>query len=140
MPGRPSAAATLATVSGTSADVGTWVATPPGTFIVGSVVNVFFAYLVLTRKFWSWQKITIVFAFAAILIPAVLVFFQGANGIKVYRNPEAFPRAWAFLLKAQKEDGSWYVVTRQEAGNTSRFSSYMGTAWATIGLVRSLPE
>jgi prenyltransferase beta subunit len=52
----------------------------------------------------------------------------------------AVQRACGYLVKKQKDDGSWYVVTRQEGGNTSRFSTYMGSAWATIGLVRSLPE
>jgi amino acid transporter len=80
----PPTLAILAQTTGIAgfADIGTWVATPLGTFIVGSVVNVFFAYLVLTRKFWGWQKVTIVFAFAAILIPAILVFTQGSTGIK----------------------------------------------------------
>jgi amino acid transporter len=80
----PPTLAILAQTTGIAgfADIGTWVATPIGTFIVGSVVNVFFAYLVLTRKFWGWQKVTIVFAFAAILIPAILVFTQGPDGIK----------------------------------------------------------
>jgi amino acid transporter len=64
------------------ADLGTTISQPLPTFILGSVVNVFFAYLVLTRKFWGWQKVTIVLAFAAILIPAVLVFVLGSNGIK----------------------------------------------------------
>ena len=64
------------------ADVGTWVASAQGTFIVGSVVNLFFAYLVLTRKFWGWQKITIVFAFAAVIIPAILAVTSGATGMR----------------------------------------------------------
>jgi APA family basic amino acid/polyamine antiporter len=80
----PPTLAILAQTTGIAAfaDIGSWVGTPLGTFLVGSVVNVFFAYLVLTRKFWGWQKVTIVLAFAAILIPAVLVFVLGANGIK----------------------------------------------------------
>lgn len=63
------------------ADWGTTVAQPVPTFIVGSVVNVMFAYLVLTRKYWSWQKITVVFAFAAVLIPAVLLLFGGTDAL-----------------------------------------------------------
>jgi amino acid transporter len=64
------------------ADLGTTVATPAGTFVVGSVVNVAFAYLVLTRRYWGWQRITIVFAFAAVLIPALLAIISGPSGMK----------------------------------------------------------
>ena len=64
------------------ADLGTTIAEPLWTFVIGSVVNVFFAYLVLTRKYWSWQRITIVFAFAAVIIPAILVLANGAGGMK----------------------------------------------------------
>jgi amino acid transporter len=76
--------AILAQTSGISAfaDLGTAVATPAGTFVVGSVVNVMFAYLVLTRRYWSWQKITIVFAFAAVAIPALLAVISGPSGMK----------------------------------------------------------
>lgn len=64
------------------ADTATWVATGAGTLIIGSIVNVFFGYLVLTRKFWGWQKVTIVFAFAAVIIPAILAVTSGATGMK----------------------------------------------------------
>jgi amino acid transporter len=64
------------------ADIGTAIATPLGTFAIGSVVNVFFAYLVLSRKYWGWQKLSIVFAFAAVIIPALLALFLGAGGMK----------------------------------------------------------
>ena len=79
----PPTLAILAQTTGTTmfADWGTWIATPLGTIVLGSIVNVFFGYLVLTRKFWSWQRVTVVFAFAAILIPAVLVFINGTSGL-----------------------------------------------------------
>jgi len=51
-------------------------------------------------------------------------------------------KAWAFLLRNQKPDGSWYVLTRQghETDRKNfRAASYQGTAWAVIGLIRSLP-
>ena len=48
-------------------------------------------------------------------------------------------RAWTFLVKTQKPDGSWYVPTRVAVGG-SRFSSYMGSAWASMGMVRTLPS
>jgi len=51
---------------------------------------------------------------------------------------------WKFLLDTQKPDGSWYVLSRTKdvaAGKKVQFraASYMGTAWAVIGLARSLP-
>lgn len=48
----------------------------------------------------------------------------------------AVQRAWGFLLKTQKPDGSWLVPSR--AGGSPKFSSYIGSGWATVGLVQSL--
>lgn len=50
----------------------------------------------------------------------------------------AIVKAWGFLIKNQKPNGSWDVTSR--AYQAPEFSSYMGTAWATLGLVRTLPE
>ncbi|MDB5339873.1 MAG: Ankyrin [Planctomycetaceae bacterium] len=50
----------------------------------------------------------------------------------------AIVKAWGFLIKSQKPNGSWEVMSR--AYQAPEFSSYMGTAWATLGLVRTLPE
>lgn len=53
------------------------------------------------------------------------------------QNP-AVAKARDYLIKNQKPDGSWFVVSR--AYEPPQFSSYMGTAWATLGLLRSLPK
>ena len=50
----------------------------------------------------------------------------------------AVTRAWGFLSRTQKSDGSWFVLSR--AYQRPEFSSYMGTGWATLALVRTLPE
>jgi hypothetical protein len=50
----------------------------------------------------------------------------------------AVAKAWGYLIKNQKPDGSWHVNSR--AYEPPAFSSYMGTAWATLGLVQMLPE
>jgi hypothetical protein len=47
-------------------------------------------------------------------------------------------KARSYLIKTQKEDGSWFVLSR--AYQKPEFSSYLGTAWATLGLVRTLPQ
>ena len=52
------------------------------------------------------------------------------------REP-AIANAWEYLCKTQKEDGSWFVASR--AYEPPPFSSYLGTAWATLGMVRTLP-
>jgi hypothetical protein len=53
-------------------------------------------------------------------------------------------RAWDFLLKSQREDGSWFVPTRNkgkpQASDSGYVTTYYGTGWAVIGLVRSLPR
>jgi squalene-hopene/tetraprenyl-beta-curcumene cyclase len=52
----------------------------------------------------------------------------------------AVRRAWKFLLDTQGENGSWQVKGTKENAKTKvqPTSSYWGTAWAAIGLSRSL--
>ena len=50
----------------------------------------------------------------------------------------AVAKAWGYLIKNQKPDGSWFVASR--AYQAPPFSSYMGTAWATLALLRTLPD
>ena len=60
----------------------------------------------------------------------------GRNG-----NDPVVSRAWEFLLRTQDKDGSWPVP--QEAINTRRRGlnvyTFWGTAWATIGMLQTLP-
>src|SRR5262245_55941164 len=51
---------------------------------------------------------------------------------------EAVRRAWGFLLKTQRDDGSWLVPTRVEEGHDVVIR-YDGSGWAAIGLVRPPP-
>jgi len=53
-------------------------------------------------------------------------------------------RAQNFLVKSQRRDGTWAMIPRvtDPAGKRSENDgpiTYMGTAWATMGLVRSAP-
>jgi hypothetical protein len=56
-------------------------------------------------------------------------------------NDPVVSRAWEFLLRTQDKDGSWQVP--QEAINTRHRSlnvyTFWGTAWATIGMLQTLP-
>jgi squalene-hopene/tetraprenyl-beta-curcumene cyclase len=58
----------------------------------------------------------------------------------------AVSRAQAFLVKNQQPDGSWPMVSRRAEpsgpgpASDLRPIKYVGTAWATIGLVRAAPS
>jgi hypothetical protein len=62
-------------------------------------------------------------------------------------NHPAPHRARGYLLKTQREDGSWLVPARQYSAKTDvnylkgadAVYTYWGTGWATIGLLQSLP-
>ena len=47
-------------------------------------------------------------------------------------------RAQGFLVRTQTRDGSWWVPSRDK-GRKSLASSYYGSGWATLGLIRTLP-
>jgi squalene-hopene/tetraprenyl-beta-curcumene cyclase len=53
-------------------------------------------------------------------------------------------RAVAFLVAAQKEDGSWPMVSRAHPGEKPSTNpvpiTHFGSAWATLGLMRSVPR
>lgn len=51
----------------------------------------------------------------------------------------AAARAIAYLLEKQRADGSWYSPTRKPKTKDNPIAVYWGSAWATLGLVRSLP-
>jgi len=53
-------------------------------------------------------------------------------------------RAVAFLVATQKDDGSWPMTPRSHPGATPAANpvpiTYFGSAWATLGLLRSVPR
>ncbi len=53
-------------------------------------------------------------------------------------------RGVAFLVKSQKPDGSWPMTPRAHEGATPAKNivpiTYFGSAWATLGLMRSVPK
>jgi hypothetical protein len=57
---------------------------------------------------------------------------------------EEITRGVAFLVTTQKEDGSWPMKPRSHPGadpakNTVPIT-YFGSAWGTLGLMRSVPK
>jgi hypothetical protein len=88
---------------------------------------------------WSQSKTMKSDAFATGLSLYVLSG-QNAEGVE-----EAVRRAQAFLSKTQQSDGSWPMASRPAEppgpgpARDLRPIKYFGTAWATIGLVRSCP-
>jgi len=55
-----------------------------------------------------------------------------------------FRRGVAYLLANQREDGSWPMTSRAHPGATPYTNpvpiTYFGSAWATLGLLRSVPS
>jgi hypothetical protein len=53
-------------------------------------------------------------------------------------------RAVSFLVATQREDGSWPITPRAHPGATPAANTvpitYFGSAWATLGLLRSVPR
>jgi hypothetical protein len=52
----------------------------------------------------------------------------------------AVRRAWKFLLQTQRADGSWYAPTKKPNAKDNPIAAYWGSAWATIGLLHTLPQ
>ena len=56
----------------------------------------------------------------------------------------AIRRGVAFLVATQKEDGSWPMKSRSHPGAEPMKNpvpiTYFGSAWATLGLMRSVPR
>lgn len=58
------------------------------------------------------------------------------------------PRAVAYLLQSQREDGSWYQdhkrisnkIRKEEKPKVDGIYTYWASAWATLGLLSTLPE
>jgi squalene cyclase len=88
---------------------------------------------------WSQSKKMKSDAFATGLALYVL------SGQKAAGVEKAVRRAQAFLSKTQRSDGSWPMTSRaaEPSGpgpaRDLRPIRYFGTAWATLGLVRSTP-
>ncbi len=71
-----------------------------------------------------------------------VLYFLSLAGAKGYR-PEV-QRAVAFLVATQKQDGSWPMTSRAHPGEKPMTNpvpiTHFGSAWATLGLLRTVPR
>jgi hypothetical protein len=70
------------------------------------------------------------------------LYFLNHAGVK--RDTPEIQRGVGFLVASQKEDGSWPMKSRSQAGAEPYKNpvpiTYFGSAWGTLGLVRSVPK
>jgi hypothetical protein len=70
------------------------------------------------------------------------LYFLSLAGVETDRAE--IQRAVAFLAASQKEDGSWPMTSRAHPGEQPFTNpvpiTYFGSAWATLGLIRTMPK
>jgi hypothetical protein len=70
------------------------------------------------------------------------LYFLSLAGVS--RERKEIRRGAAFLIASQNEDGSWPMTSRAHAGAKPMTNpvpiTYFGSAWAALGLMRSLPR
>jgi len=70
------------------------------------------------------------------------LYFLNVAGVK--NNDPSVERGVAFLVKTQNDDGSWPMKSRAHPGEKPFTNpvpiTYFGSAWATMGLMRSVPK
>jgi len=70
------------------------------------------------------------------------LYFLALAGVKADRSEVR--RGVSFLVSTQKEDGSWPMASRAHPGEKPMTNpvpiTYFGSAWATLGLMRSAPK
>jgi N-acyl-D-amino-acid deacylase len=70
------------------------------------------------------------------------LYFLNLAGVK--NSDPAVSRGVAFLVKTQKDDGSWPMKSRAHPGEKPMTNpvpiTYLGSAWATMGLLRSVSK
>jgi amino acid transporter len=77
----PTALQVLSSATGATwmANLGTTISQPVWVFILGSLLNVFFAWLVLTRRYFGWQRVSMLFAVGSLVVIAILLLVNGNN-------------------------------------------------------------
>jgi amino acid transporter len=91
------------------ASLATTISQPIWVFVLGTILNVFFAFLVLTRRYFGWQRVTMVFAVGSLVVIAILLLVNGNN----------LPARWdAFVAKS----GGLKFAQILPAGNAAGYS------------------
>jgi regulation of enolase protein 1 (concanavalin A-like superfamily) len=85
---------------------------------------------------WGWLRADKSDAFAT---------GQSLYGLATIGVPSSHPavqKAWKFLIETQTDNGSWLVngTKKEHKDKVHAFSSFWGSAWALIGLAKSLPD
>jgi hypothetical protein len=83
---------------------------------------------------WSW----LIGEASDALATGQTLYLLGRWGAAV--DPQRIQRARDFLIKTQREDGSWKVASTKAKPKNDDTSTYWGTCWAAIGLLRTLPK
>jgi squalene-hopene/tetraprenyl-beta-curcumene cyclase len=83
---------------------------------------------------WSWAKGWRSDAFAT----GQALYALSKTGLA--RDDPAVARGVKFLLDGQRPNGSWYAPTKKPTAKDNPIAVYWGSAWATIGLLQTLPE
>ena len=82
---------------------------------------------------WSWGKTYPGDAFAT----GQSLYALGEAGLT--GDHPSVQRAWKFLLEKQKPDGSFFAPSKKPNVKENSIATYWGSAWATIGLLHTLP-
>jgi hypothetical protein len=82
---------------------------------------------------WSWSKTRSSDPFAT----GESLYALSLAGVK--KDSSAVRAGWSFLVRKQRPDGSWLAPTKKPKGGND-ISTYWGSAWAVIGLSRTLQE
>jgi hypothetical protein len=80
---------------------------------------------------WSWSKTRSSDPFAT----GESLYALSLAGVK--KDSSAVRAGWSFLVRKQRPDGSWLAATKKPKGGND-ISGYWGSAWAVIGLSRTL--
>lgn len=89
---------------------------------------------------WSWLTAT---KKSDAWATGEVLYTLGTTGV-AHTDP-AVQRGWSWLAKTQREDGDWFVGTAdiRKGGakrSTDPIFTYWGTAWAAIGIMKTLPK
>jgi Squalene-hopene cyclase N-terminal domain len=72
-----------------------------------------------------------------IVVTGQVLYALGIDGVG--KDEDVVRRVWTYLLATQGANGSWTAPSRVVADHRNYVTDNFGTAWATLGLLRTLP-